>query len=298
MSVMESLIAGTNSLFAEECAALAERLRRSTVQVRDGRRGGGSGIIWRSDGLIVTNAHVVRGRGARIELFDGRSFDSVVIGRDTRRDLASLKIQPDNLSAAEIGDSDGLRAGALVFAMGNPLGITGALTVGIMQAHNLVDGRRRLQWIQADVRIAPGNSGGPLADARGRVIGVNSMIVNGLALAVPSNAVERFLRSRREKAYLGITFQPVRTPVREQAGHKHNGLLVLKVEANSPAEAAGLMLGDVLYRANGRELADPADMVDALADVTSDRNLRLVLTRGGRQVDCDVTVRAFMAEAA
>lgn len=299
MSVVESLIAGTNSLFAEECAALAERLRRSTVQVRDGRRGGGSGIIWRPDGLIVTNAHVVRGLGARVELSDGRAFDSVVVARDTRRDLASLKIQTDNLPAAEIGDSDGLHAGDLVFAMGNPLGIPGALTIGIMQSHSLVDGRRRPQWIQADVRIAPGNSGGPLADALGRVIGVNSMIVNGLALAVPSNAVERFLRGRQDKAYLGITFHPVRIPGRQRAGYEHtNGLLVLNVEANSPAEEAGLMLGDLLYRANGRELGDPADLADALAEVTSDRKLRLVLTRGGRQVDCDVTVRAIMAEAA
>jgi serine protease Do len=296
--MVESLIAGANSLFAEECAALAERLRRSTVQVRDGRRGGGSGIIWRPDGLIVTNAHVVRGRGARVELSDGRAFDSVVLARDTRRDLASLKIQADNLPAAEIGDSDGLHAGELVFAMGNPLGISGALTIGIIQAHSLIDGRRSSQWVQADVRIAPGNSGGPLADARGRVIGINSMIANGLALAVPSNAVERFLRGRREKAYLGITFQPVHVPAREQSGQEHDGLLVLKVEANSPAEEAGLMLGDVLHNANGRELGDPADLADVLADVAADRKLRLVLSRGGSRVDCDVTVRAFMAEAA
>jgi serine protease Do len=298
MSVVESLIARANSLFAEECAALAERLRRSTVQVRDGRRGGGSGIVWRPDGLIITNAHVVRGRGARIELYDGRAFDSVVIARDTRRDLASLKIQADNLPAAEIGDSDGLRAGELVFAMGNPLGISGALTIGIIQADSRFDGRRSSRWVQADVRIAPGNSGGPLADARGRIIGVNSMIVNGLAVAVPSNAVERFLRRRREKAYLGITFQPVQIPRREESGREQHGLLVLKVEANSPAEAAGVMLGDVLRSANGRALGDPGDLADALDDVASDRKLRLVLTRGGRQVDCEVTVGAFMAEAA
>jgi serine protease Do len=298
MSVVESLIAGANSSFAEECAALAERLRRSTVQVRDGRRGAGSGIIWRSDGLIVTNAHVVRGRGARIELSDGRAFDSVVIARDTRRDLASLKIQADNLPAAEIGDSASLRAGELVFAMGNPLGISGALTIGIIQAHSLIDGRRGSQWVQADVQIAPGNSGGPLTDARGRVIGVNSMIANGLALAVPSNAVERFLRGRQERAYLGITFHPVQMPHREQSGQEQHGLLVLKVEANSPAEAAGLMLGDVLHSANGLVLGDPGDLSDALEGVSSDRQLRLVLTRGGRQVDCDVTVGTFMAEAA
>src|SRR5262245_19602663 len=109
MSVVDSLIAGTKSLFAEECAALAERLRRSTVAVRDGRRGSGSGVIWRPDGTIVTNAHVVRGRGARIELSVGRIFDSVFTARDRRRDLASLKIQAENLTAAEIADSDSIR---------------------------------------------------------------------------------------------------------------------------------------------------------------------------------------------
>jgi serine protease Do len=291
MSVVDSLIAGTKSLFAEECAVLAERLRRSTVAVRDGRRGSGSGVIWRPGGIIVTNAHVVLGRGARVELSDGRTFDSVVTARDQRRDLASLKIRAENLPAAEIGDSDNIRPGELVFAVGNPLGIAGALTTGIIQAHGPADGRRSPHWVQADVRIAPGNSGGPLADAQGRVIGINSMIAGGLALAVPSNTIERFLRRRQERAYLGITFHPVQLPERI-------GLLVLKVDANSPAATAGLMLGDVLLSANGRMLSDPQDLGDALDEVASERQLRFALTRGGSQVECDVTAGTYRAEAA
>lgn len=290
MSVVDSLIAGTKSLFADECAALAERLRLSTVVVRDGRRGGGSGIIWRPDGLIVTNAHVVRGSAARIELSDGRAFDARVIARDPRQDLASLKIPAEDLPAAAIGDSDSVRPGELVFAVGNPLGINGALTTGIIHAHGPAAGRRGGHWVQADVRLAPGNSGGLLADAQGRVIGVNSMIANGLALAVPSNAVERFLsRRRQERAYLGIAFHPVRLPER-------NALLVLQVDAKSPAEAAGLMLGDVLLSANGRILDDPEDLADALAEVDSDRQLQLTLMRGGSRIE--VMVGTMMAEAA
>ena len=185
-----------------------------------------------------------------------------------------------------------IRPGELVFAVGNPLGIAGALTTGIIQAHGPADGRHSPHWVQADVRIAPGNSGGPLADARGRVIGINSMIAGGLALAVPSNAVERFLRRRREeRAYLGITFHPVQLPER-------NGLLVLKVDANSPAQTAGLMLGDILLSANGRMLSDPFDLADAVDEISSDRQLRFALTRGGSQVECDVTVGSYMAEAA
>src|SRR5262249_53941743 len=146
-------------------------------------------IIWESDAaksVIITNAHVVRGRRAFVTLGDGRSAEGRVANFDDRRDLAALTIDVGNLPAATIGDSDALRVGELVFAMGNPLGLVGALSVGVVHANGK-------QWIGADVRLAPGNSGGMLADAEGHVVGVNSMIANGLALAIPSNAVKRFL---------------------------------------------------------------------------------------------------------
>lgn len=177
----------------EELAAVAAALSRSTVQVRSRRYGFGSGVIWHPNGLIITNNHVIRGPRATVELSNGRVFDALCINRDTQRDLAVLKVSAVDLPTATIGDSDALRVGELVLAVGNPLGIVGALTTGIIHAVGSKDASR---WIQADVRLAPGNSGGPLADAQGRVIGINTVIVGGLALAVPSNAVERFLRLR------------------------------------------------------------------------------------------------------
>ena len=189
-----AIVLQADSRLADAFNRVAEQLRQSTVQVR-GRRGpgGGSGVIWQPDGVIITNAHVVRGAEAIVTLADGRTFDAAVTARDDERDLAALKTEAADLPAAPIGDSDGLRVGELVLAVGNPLGLTGAVTAGVVHAIGGGEGPRQRGWVQADVRLAPGNSGGPLADAQGRVIGINSMIAGGLALAVPSNAVARFL---------------------------------------------------------------------------------------------------------
>jgi serine protease Do len=172
-------------------SALASRLRHVTVQVHGAPAGAGSGVLWGSDGLIVTNAHVVRGR-ANIVLPSGRALEARLLARDPEHDLAALAIDSCALSSAEIGDSDSLRVGELVVAVGNPLGLAGAVTAGVIHA---IGPRRSAgpSLIQADLRLAPGNSGGPLADAAGRVIGINAMIAGGLALAVPSNLVARFL---------------------------------------------------------------------------------------------------------
>jgi serine protease Do len=175
-----------------------EKLRRSTVQVLSGR-GGGSGVIW-SDGVIVTNAHVVPtdvtpGRHAEI-VAGGTRRSARIARRDRERDLAILEVPGASLDPAEIGDSEALRSGQIVIAIGHPFGIAGALAIGVIHA---VDGRK---WVQADIRLAPGNSGGILADADGRVIGINTMIYNGLGLAIPSHEVNEFLRrdSRRARA--------------------------------------------------------------------------------------------------
>jgi len=235
---------------------IAEQLRRSTVQVQPhGReRGGGSGVIWSKDGVIVTNAHVARGSSAKVALWDGSEHEASLVGRDTRRDLASLKIDISGLPAATAGDSSALRVGELVIAVGNPLGFIGALTTGVV--HSLPNRRR---WVAADVRLAPGNSGGPLADARGRVIGINTMIAGGLALAVPSNAVGDFLNRRGGQGpALGVTLQPV--PLRGGAF----GFLLLKVDPGSAAEAASLMIGDVLIGAGGQPFAAFDDLHSAL----------------------------------
>ncbi|MDQ2787451.1 MAG: trypsin-like peptidase domain-containing protein [Chloroflexota bacterium] len=279
---------------------MAAQLRRSTVQVRGrrepfGQHGGGSGVIWRADGLILTNAHVARGPQALIELADGRKFAATVTARDERRDLAALQVDATDLPAAVIGDSDALRVGALVLAVGNPLGLTGALTTGVVHAAASPDGPRQHGWVRADVRLAPGNSGGPLADAAGRVIGINSMIAGGLALAVPSNAVERFLRGTAARPALGVTMRPVRLPL---GGKTVFGLLIMDVAAGGPAETAGLLTGDVLIGTGGALFVRPDGLMHALDDAAPDDILRLDIVRGGRRIVIDARVGAAESDEA
>jgi serine protease Do len=166
---------------------VVEKLRRSTVQV--GR--GGSGVIWSRDGKIVTNAHVVEGAGRSgvvdVELWDGRRLSGEILRTNRRRDLAVLQVESSGLPAAVAGDSNSLRVGELVIAVGNPLGFIGAASTGVVHK---VDNR---SWVVSQLRLAPGNSGGPLADARGEVVGINTMIAGGLAFAIPSDSVTQFL---------------------------------------------------------------------------------------------------------
>jgi serine protease Do len=172
----------------EELGAVADRLRLSTVRVLGGD-GCGSGVIWRPDGVIVTNAHVARSGNQRVELADGQEFTGKVIVRDAQRDLAAIKIEGRNFPSIMVRDAKTLRAGEMVIAVGNPMGEVGAASVGIVHS-----APRNGSLIFADVRLLPGNSGGPLADVEGRVVGINTLVAAGLGCAIPSNAVARFLR--------------------------------------------------------------------------------------------------------
>jgi serine protease Do len=191
VAVRPSGEAGRGDL-ASDFADVAAALRRITVEVRAGRLARGSGVIWRSDGLIVTNAHVADGGRAQVVLADQRALPAALVARDRELDLALLRVGAVGLPAAGLGDSDHLRPGELVLAVGHPFGVGCAVTAGVVHA---APGRRGgPSWIQADLRLAPGNSGGPLADSGGRVIGINTMVGGRLALAVPSRAVAAFVR--------------------------------------------------------------------------------------------------------
>jgi len=261
------------ALLAEGLSQTAEHVRAYTVQVECRGRGAGSGVIWNRDGMVVTNAHVVRRSGARITLSDGRRLDATLAARNPQLDLALLNTGARDLPAATIGNSNSLRVGELVLAVGSPYGQPGTVSVGIVHA-----GETR-RWIQSDLRLAPGNSGGPLADAQGRVIGINTMVVNRLALAIPSNIVTRFVARRGKAARrLGVTVQPVTTP--------QFGLLILEIESGGPAQHAGLRIGDVLTGAAGRPLEAPFDLAFALESAES--QVTLDVLRGGRPVTTEV----------
>ena len=268
---------------------MAEKLRRSTVRVFSGTRGAeglGSGVIWTAEGTVITNAHVALGDAARVELWDGRAIETRVAARDPRADLAMLKLAVSDLPAVAWRDS--LRPGELVVAVGNPLGFVGALTTGVVHASGSVRGLGRRRWVQAAIRLAPGNSGGPLADAEGRVVGINTMVVaGGVALAIPSDDVADFLK-RGSRPALGVVVRPVDV-----------GLLVVEVLPRSPAENASLLMGDLLVAANGRRIESMDDLADAI-DHAAGALLKIGFFRGDRRREREVSVRlaASRAEAA
>ena len=185
---------------AQELAAAVDELRRVTVQVRTRGAATGAGVLWdgggsEGRGLVITNAHVVRGDRATVELSDGTAARARVAARDLKRDLAALEFAADRaMERAVIRGSPPLRVGELVIAIGHPGGLVGAVALGIIHDAESPREGRTARWIRADVRLAPGFSGGPLADATGRLVGVNTMMQGSLALAVPAAAVEAWVR--------------------------------------------------------------------------------------------------------
>lgn len=181
---------------AVEMSSLAQFVRSFTVALTAASHRGthaGTGVVWHPDGLIVTNAHVAPRDNYTVTLATGDALDGEVIARDKEADLAALSIPVRGLRQAPAGDAASLRAGSLVLALGHPFGVANALALGVVH-HIVRDGAGDPRWIAADIQLAPGNSGGPLVDATGRLVGVNAMIVSGLGAAIPVEVVTRFLR--------------------------------------------------------------------------------------------------------
>ena len=246
---------------AAEVAQVAGRLRQSMVLVRGRWNGAGSGVVWR-DGIVLSNDHVVRGDEARLSLWDGRQVDGRVIGRDKTLDLAALRVSAPNLTPAPLGPSRSLQVGQLVMAVGNPLGVEGATTLGIISTlGRTAPGGRAL--VEADIDVYPGNSGGPLADMQGRVVGLTSMILTpGIALAVPAHvadtALARWLgESRPLREGLGIKGWaiPLPTPWAQQVGQP-SGVMLGEVLPASQAEQVGLLVGDILIGLDEERVLD------------------------------------------
>jgi len=265
----------------------SERVRRFTVLVEPGGRGSGSGVLWSSDGLVVTNAHVARGPRAQITLWDGRQFAADVAARDARLDLAALRVDAPDLPVAASRNSSEVRAGEIALAVGNPFGFLGALTTGVVHGVGPLRGLGSRLWVQSDVRLAPGNSGGPLTDVEGRVIGINSMVAGRLALAIPSNDVRRFVQGQAGKNWLGVTVTPVRLP---RASRQRIGLLVVEIAAGGPAAEASLLPGDILLGADEKEFLLLGDL-SAVLDEGSASALRLEFLRGDYERVREVSVQ-------
>lgn len=290
-----------------------------------------------AEATIITNAHVaMAARGASIAVkpvgapTSGTLIPATLGAVDPSHDLAALSVRvkaATGLRQAEIGDSAALRVGELVVAVGNPFGRVGALTAGVVAARAPVDleesaehaepiapgeapgdapsgerwrGRgRRLETevIQADIRLYPGNSGGPLADARGRVVGINAMVVGGLGFAIPSRTVQWFLANAERastRPYLGVQVltAPVSPALAQRLGlSRETAALIAGIESGSPAEAAGVLVGDILLAVNGREVAEANGLLRALARLgaAGSQPITLELLRGGERMTLALT---------
>ena len=275
--------------YSRAVVSVAERVSPSVVSVRTKRsrssrapgkrrwpeqEGAGSGVVITPDGFILTNDHVVRGSTSlEITLADGASYPAQLVGQDMDTDLAVLRITASGLPAAEFGDSDSLKVGQLVIAIGNPLGLQTTVTAGVVSAlgRSLRSQAGRLieNIIQSDAALNPGNSGGPLVDSRGRVVGINTAVIQraqGICFAIPSNIAQWVTSTlinegKVTRGYLGIAGQS--TPidprlVREHGLKINSGVFIVSVMPNSPATEAGLRAEDILIELGG----NPTPSVD------------------------------------
>jgi len=277
------------------------------------QQGLGSGFIISKDGQIVTNHHVVDGaETVVVKLSDGRSFDAKVVGSDPMTDIALIKIEVDvDLPVVAFGKSGALRVGDEVVAVGNPFGLGGTVTSGIVSAlsRNINAGPFD-DFIQTDASINRGNSGGPLFDNDGQVIGVNTAILSpgggsvGIGFAVPSDLVQTIVADLEDdglvqRGWLGIQMRPMTDEVAAVLGYDTpKGAVIVAITKDSPAEAAGLEKGDIILSFGGQEITELRDLTRAVADTDPDTSAKVVVLHKGEEVTRNVTVGALEPEAA
>ncbi len=259
----------------------------------------GSGVIVSKEGHVISNHHVVAGmEKIEVQLTDGRRLPAQLIGTDAGTDIAILKIEAPNLVPLPLGDSEAVRAGQIVFAVGNPFGFQETVTQGIISAK----GRRAvadsgIEFLQTDTAVNQGNSGGPLLNVRGEIIGINSAIYStssesawlGISFAVPSNVARRALESvlksgRIVRGYLGVTMLGLTPEISRELGLQDtNGALVLEVLPGSPADRAGLLPRDIIRRFNGRTITDIYALRERVAEAELNTSVSLGILREGRE---------------
>ncbi len=276
------------------------------------KRGLGSGtIIDAKQGYIVTNHHVIeQADNIRVTLYDGRRFEANVIGADPEADVAVIKIKPERLTAIPLADSDKLRVGDFVVAIGNPFGLGQTVTSGIVSAL----GRSGLgiesyeDFIQTDASINPGNSGGPLVNLRGELVGINTAIIGpaggniGIGFAIPINMAQQVTNQlikygEVRRGRLGVIAQNLSPELARAFGvRQHRGVVVAQVEAGSPAEQAGLRAGDVITAVNGEAITSAADMRNAVGMLRVGSEIKMEVMRRGRRLELKAVVGKIAGE--
>lgn len=286
---------------SQAMANVVETASPSIVRVEGRKRMPATGVVWSADGVIVTASHVVqREENIRISLGGEETHDASFVGRDQTTDLAVLRVNGASLSAANWTNPDQLKVGNLVLALGRP-GDTVMATLGVVSAMSegwrTPAGGKLQHYLQTDVVMYPGFSGGPLVSADGQVFGVNSStILRGISLTVPTTDISRVVEAllkhgKVRRGYLGIASQPVRLPADlEETFGQETGLLIVAVEAGTPAGQAGLLIGDILVAMNGQPVRVPDELLAMLTPDTVGATVPLTVVRGGQQQEIQVTI--------
>jgi serine protease Do len=287
---------------------------RAPRQLPPQHEGGlGSGVIVRPDGYILTNHHVVEGADhVTVELTDGRVFKAKVIGSDAPSDLAVVKIDGSNLQPLTLGNSDGVRTGDVVLALGNPLGVGQTVTMGIVSAKGRATGGAGdgsfEDFIQTDAPINRGNSGGALVNTRGELIGINSQILSpsggniGIGFAIPANMARNVMtqlidHGEVHRGRLGVTIQPVTSDIARSLGLSQvRGALVSDVQSGSPAEQGGIHRGDVITAIDGTPVTDGNTLRNHVAEMQPGTKAHLTLLRNNKEENVTVTLAELKAE--
>jgi len=262
----------------------------------------GSGFIISNDGYIFTNNHVVeQADKILVKISDGKEYEAKVIGTDPNTDIALIKIKADNrLPAAEVGDSDRVRVGEWVIAIGNPFGLDATVTAGIVSAKGRVIGAGPYDnFIQTDASINPGNSGGPLFNMEGKVIGINTAIVaqgQGIGFAIPINMAKTILADLKTKGkvtrgWLGISVQDLSEDMAKNLNHKNRGgALVSDVFKDDPADKAGIKVGDIITEINGKTVKDTHELLILIAGMHVGQAVNIKAIRDGKEMSFQVKV--------
>jgi len=289
--------------FSNAVTELAESVSPSVVSVNAGRRGG-TGIVWSSDGLVVTASHVVgHSMAPTVVLSDGKELQAKLVGRDPYTDVALLKVDASELMPAKVGSADGIKVGQFVLALANASGKKASATSGIITSH-----RRSMRgfWgvmiedaVVSDAKLNPGYSGGPLVDASGNLLGMNVAYFAGRGVAVSVDSVKEIVGKiskdgRVRKGFLGVIVEPVELPeelARSAEIGQEDGLLVRSVDAGSPARAAGVALGDIILRLGDAHATDEYELHKALSGDVVGKTVTLRILRAEKVADLKVTPR-------
>src|SRR5215510_4361713 len=294
---------GENSPFGDFFGPFSE----GNPQFAPEQRGVGSGFIMSRDGYILTNNHVVEDADQiKVKLANGKEYDAKVMGRDPKTDLALVKIDgASDLHALAMGNSDDLKVGSWVVAVGSPFGLEQTVTAGIVSAKGRVIGSGPYDnFIQTDASINPGNSGGPLINTRGEVVGINTAILaegKGIGFAIPVNMAKDIAPQLQEKGHvtrgwLGVSIQEMTPELAKSFGLNENkGALVAEVLPGSPAEKAGIEQGDVIVEFDGKEVTESKGLPQIVASTPVGKSVAVKLWRNGKALERQVKV-AEMAE--